>query len=440
MTVLVTTTGELIKSDPLSPKQLTSTGRPSLAKSSVPFGNFGDSAMLLLNGRTISYTQIYRTQPYVATAIGVLVRQIARLPLKVYERDSDGQRRRVHDHRLVDLIENPAPGFSSTQLKQWLALPVCLHGNATLALVRPSPGAPPERIWPLDWRYMQAYQADDVPSKPIRFWRYNELEDPIYLDPEDVLHLRWEPPDGQIGVSPLEQLGTTVRIEQAAQEYQESYLRDGVRSPGAIKFPTGVILDEQTRAEMREDLKSAYGGAKNAGHPLLLPGGAEWQSLAHNAKEAELINQRKLTREEVASVYAIPQPLMGILENATLANVEALHRMFYTTVLGPWLTLIEESFKAQVIDPEPAFEGLFVEFDLGEVLRGDKLKETQALRLAVQSGLMTINEARSIQNLPRFDEDWCNKPLIPVNNLGTDPDADDPNGESGDSVPQPDPR
>lgn len=440
MTVLVTTTGELITSDPLTPKQLTQGGRPSLAKSSVPFGTFGDTSLLLLNGRPISYSQIYRTQPYVATAIGVLVRQISRLPLKAYERGSDGQRRRVHSHRLVDLIEQPAPGCSATQLKQWLALPACLHGNATLAKVRPSPGAPPERIWPLDWRYMQAYQADDIPSKPIRFWRYSELDDPIYLDPDEIIHLKWEPPDGQIGVSPLEQLGTTIRIEQAAQDYQESYLSDGVRSPGAIEFPQGVILDEQTRAEMRDDIRNSYGGAKNAAHPFLMPGGAKWVSMSHNAREAELINQRKLTREEVASVYAIPQPLMGILENATLANVEALHRMFYTTVLGPWLTLIEETFKAQVIDPEPAFEGMFVEFDLAEVLKGDKLKEIQALRLAVQSGLMTINEARSVQNLPRFDLDWCNEPLIPVNNLGTDPDADESNGESGDSVSQPDPR
>lgn len=381
--------------------------------------------MTLLDGRAVSYSEIYRTQPYVATAISVLVRQISRLPLKVYERGAGSERRRLHDHPLVDLLGEPAPGCSAAQLKQWIALPLCLHGNAALAKVRSEKLGPPDRIWPLDWRFMHAFQADDLPTRPVRYWRYEELADPLYFDPVEMVHFRWEPPDGQIGVSPLEQLGTTVKIERAAQQYQETYLRDGVRSAFAIQFPEGAILDAETRGEMRKDITSAFGGAANAHHPFLMPGGAELKEMSHNAREAELINQRKLTREEVASVYGIPQPLMGILENATLANVESLHKMFYTTVLGPWLTLIEETIQAQVIDPEPAFDGCFVEFDLAEVLRGDKLKEVQALRLAVQTGLMTINEARVIQNLPRFDLDWCDGPLIPTNNLGTDPTGDD---------------
>lgn len=425
MSVLVTTEGNLIAADPDAPKQITVGGRKSLSTPSMPFANWGQSHLTLLNGKPISYSQIYRTQPYVATAVGVLVRQISRLPLKVYERNSQGERRRVHDHRLVDLLNRPAPRCSAAQLKQWIALPLCLHGNSTIAKVRTEKYGPPDRLWPLDWRYMQAFQADQVPSRPVQFWRYDELSDPLYLEPDNVLHMRWEPPEGQIGVSPLEQLGTTVKIERAAQEYQETYLKDGVRSAFAIKFPPGAVLDAQTRSEMRDDITSAFGGPANAHHPFLMPGGAELQEMSHNAREAELINQRKLTREEVASVYAIPQPLMGILENATLANVESLHKMFYTTVLGPWLTLIEETIQAQVIDTEPAFEGMFVEFDLAEVLRGDKLKEIQALRFAVQSGLMTINEARSVQNLPKFDADWCDQPLIPTNNLGTDPTADE---------------
>lgn len=421
MTALVTVEGSVLRSDTTLTGQLTQDGRRSLARSSMPFSTWGTSQLALLNGRSLSYTQIYRTQPYVATAVGVLVRQLARLPLKVYQRGPGGERERVRDHKLVDLLNNPAPGYSGVHLKQWIALPLCLHGNSTIAKTRSEKMGPPDRLWPLDWRFMRAFQADEIPSKPVRFWRYDELDEPLLIDPGEMIHTRWEAPDGPIGVSPLEQLGTTVRIERAAQDYQEAYLRDGVRSAFAIKFPPGAVLDAETRGEMRKDIAAAFGGATNAHHPFLVPGGADLQEMSHNAREAELIDQRKLTREEVASVYNIPQPLMGILENATLANVESLHKMFYTTVLGPWLRLIEETIQAQLIDPEPAFEGCFVEFDLAEVLRGDKLREVQALRTAVQTGLLTINEARSIQNLPRFDMDWCNQPLIPTNNLGTDP-------------------
>jgi hypothetical protein len=70
-----------------------------------------------------------------------------------------------------------------------------------------------------------------------------------------------------------------------------------------------------------------------------------------------------------------------------------------------------------VIDGEPEFEGQFVEFDLAEVLRGDPLKEATALKTQLQTGLLTINEARQIRNLPRIDHPDCDRPMIPANNL-----------------------
>jgi HK97 family phage portal protein len=402
----------------------TTGGHNAIARPSVPFGMWGASSLSLIDGRAISFTEIFRTQPIVAAAINVFSRQISRLPLKVYSKNSQNERERVTKHPLVDLLGNPAPRCGATQLKQWIAQPILLHGNSTLLASRARPGQPPNRLWPLDWRYMWAHFDK---GEPIRFWQTTEFGTVKHLDPEDVVHLRWEAPDGPIGISPLEQLGVTVRIERSAQEYQESYLRQGARPPSAITMPAvdgkapGVILDKDLRKEMREDLEAAYAGSQNAGRPALLPGGFDWKTIAHTAHEAELIEQRKLSREEVASVYEVPQPLVGILDHATYSNVAELHRMLYTTVLGPWLTLIEESIKAQIIDTEPAFQGLFVEFDLAEVLKGDKVKEINALKIAVMSGLMTINEARAVLNLPAFPHQWCNEPLIPANNLASEP-------------------
>lgn len=432
MTVVVDDHGQILRTSEgrdlvsTGPYLKTSGGRNSIARPSIPFGMWGSSSLTLLDGRAISYTEILRSQPIVAAAVNVFSRQISRLPLKVYEKNSQNERKRVTNHRLVDLIQNPAPRCGATQLKQWLAQPMLTHGNSTLLKGRGRAGQPPSRLWPLDWRYMWAYFEK---GEPIRFWRTTEFGAEIKtLDPEDVFHLHWEAVDGPIGISPLEQLGVTVRIDTSAQEYQQSYLRQGARPPSAITMPEiaggnapGVILDKELRKEMREDLDAAYAGSGNAGRPALLPGGFKWESIAHSAHEAELIEQRKLSREEVAAVYEVPQPLVGILDHATYSNVAELHRMLYTTVLGPWLTLIEESFKAQIIDPEPAFQGLFVEFDLAEVLKGDKVKEINALKIAVMAGLMTINEARAVLNLPRFDLDWCDKPLIPANNLASEP-------------------
>jgi HK97 family phage portal protein len=431
MTVLVTSEGHLLKGDPNSPKQLTPSGRQSLARNSVPLSNFGASSLLLLNGKTVSYNDLYRTQPYVAAAVDVLTQQVSRLPLKVYRRNSKGERERVYEHPLVDLIQTPAPRCTPGQLKQWSIMPILLHGNGVLAKSRDERFGPPTRLWPLDWQHLTAYARK---GGPIEYWATTQFEERTTVEVDDVVHFRWEPPDGQVGVSPLQQLGITVKIERAAQSYQEGYLQNSARLPGALELPEGVTLESAERDEMREDFVRLHGGGANAGLPAIIPNGVTYKELAGaNAHEAALIEQRKLTREEIGAVYKVPQPMLGILDNATYSNIAELHRMLYTTVLGPWLTLIEETIQVQLIDPEPAFSGLFVEFDLAEVLKGDKTKEIAALKLAVGMGLMTLNEARQVQNLPKYDVDWADKPLIPANNLRSAPEpeasADPPSKE-----------
>jgi hypothetical protein len=61
--------------------------------------------------------------------------------------------------------------------------------------------------------------------------------------------------------------------------------------------------------------------------------------------------------------------------------------------------------------------GIFVEFDFAGVLRGNKLEEIQALREAIGTGLYTLNEGRSVINMPRVDDEAANQLFIPSNNL-----------------------
>lgn len=412
MTAIVTSGGQIIDVSPGTPTLTTRDGYRALGAPSVQW----------LGGKTVSFTRIYERQLWVAVMVNKLARQVARLPLKVYERDGDA-RRRVRTGPLVDLLARPGgPDTPSgpMRLKQWLMTPTLVHGNALLVKHRPARGAPPDALLPVPW---PAVTADLDDSNRPEMWKWARRHRKVtLLDPSEVVHVAWEPPDGGLGVSPLVQLGVTLRIEDAAQRHQESSLRNGGRPPSAITIEReflGLQPEErqQLLANLREDVEAIYGGPENAGRPAILPPGLDWKGIGHTAKEAELIQQRRLTREEVAAVYDVPPPLVGILDNATYSNVSEMHRMLFTTVLGPWITLIEESIQTQVIDPEPAFAGLFVEFDLSEVLRGDLLTEIQALQSAVTNGLMTINEARQVRNLPPIDDPLCNIPLIPANNL-----------------------
>jgi hypothetical protein len=88
------------------------------------------------------------------------------------------------------------------------------------------------------------------------------------------------------------------------------------------------------------------------------------------------------------------------------------------------MVLIEQTINAQIIRDLLREEDVFVEFDFAGVLRGDRLKEVEALRAAIASALMTPNEGRSVLNQPKSDDPAMNEFYLPTNNLapvGTPP-------------------
>lgn len=401
----------------LGDRLYTTGGRASwLKRGSVPFSSWYGGGMVRLagEGRSISFTQLYRTQPWVAVLVNKLNRQISSLPLKVFERDSQNNRKRVTSGTLPDLLQNPWPRAAPVHLKQKLAFPALLHGNAALAKYRPNRGGPPAELLPLDWRFLTAYE--DAQGGPIDFWETSQVDRPHRLSPDAVVHVSWDAPDGNVGVSPLQQLGITIAAEEATQRYVAAAFANGVQPSGAIVLPPDAEADKELRQEIRDEVHAIHGGVDNAFRMMVLGGGADLKSVAHTAKEAELIESRKLNREEVAAVYDVPPPMVGILDKATYSNINEQHRMLYTTVLRPWLTLIEETLQAQLIDPEPSWQGLYVEFDLGEVLKGDPKERGEAAKTFIGAGVYTINEWRALENLPRINNDLCDEPLIPVNN------------------------
>jgi HK97 family phage portal protein len=401
---LYTADGQVVVAEDGPPYQYTDEGFNTwLSTNSVPLDQWNAG---------VSFAKLYETQPWVAIVINKLTRQLARLPLKAYERDSQGERRRLKDGPLFESITRPQPGKGAVDFKQWAAFPTLLHGNGLLGKVRNAPGAPPTGYEYLDWRQVQPPTAE----KP--FWTYGSGRDRRILQLDDVVHFGWlSTKPGGLGISPLQQLGVTIRIESSAQRYQEWNFRNSVRPSGAVKMPPGVVLDKDLRAEIRADLNRTYAGPENAGRPILLPAGIEWQPMAQTAHEAELIEQRKLNREEAASIYDLQPPMVGILDHSNFSNVTEFHKMLYTDTLGPWLVLFEEQHKAQAIDTEPMLEGQWVEFDLREVLRGDPVKESVAMKTELTDGVLTINEARDILNRPRIDHPNADRPMVQTNNI-----------------------
>lgn len=428
---------------------LTLGGRESwLKRPSQPFAAFNQGYLALgQDGRTISYLNLYETQPWVGVVVNKLNRQIIRLPLRLYrEVTDDGECEPVYQHPIVDLLRKPWRRCSPASLKQKLSFPALVHGNGLLGKIRPEQLSAPVGLLPLDWRFLTPWCLEDG---EVFFWESTQPGRKRYWTPDEVVHIAFEAGNGDIGLSPLKQLGTTLRTEDNAQRYQSASFENGARPSGAYVLPVDTDLDESERQELREEIRASHSGDK-VFNVALMTGGAEWVPFSHTAVEAELIDQRKLNREEVAAVYDIDPPMIGILDHATFSNVAEMHKMLYGATLGPWLSLISETLNAQLIEPEPAWneDRLFVAFDLTEVLKSNTPEEITAIASAIGTGVMTPNEGRQRLGRRKVDNEAADELYMPTNNMtplgqqpetGSDypPQAPDPSQNGNGRTPDP---
>lgn len=395
-------------------------GRGNLNISSGFYPTFPTALSLV--GRTVSFARIFMSQPWVAAAVMRMLTWAIRVPLKTYRRvgsdAADRQRLQPGEHPLASALWAPYNRCSQADLIMALLGPVFVHGNS---VTRIDEGRNSLNLVPKDWRF----------SRPIMPFRDSiegfvfDYDQPAFKDEvsiDKVLHCKYWSPTGPIGTSPLQQLGVTLQIEDALQRLQRASLANGARTYSAITASDEFLgLKPAERkaimAQLRKDVTELYSGPDNAGRPALLPPGLDWKAVGQTMQEAALIEQRKIDREEIAGVYLIPPPLLGILERATFSNIEIQRDMTYTDCLGPPLVMVEQSINAQIARDLLQEPDVFCEFDFGAVLRGNRLDEIEALRAGIGTALMTPNEGRGVLNLKKSEDPAMDQFYVPANNM-----------------------
>lgn len=355
------------------------------------------------DGVTGTYEFLFKSQPMLHAVIMKLVYGIARNPLKSYTGLEDDERTRDRTSDLARLIRRPYPFGSEFHLKAMIARDLHVHGNALIVKVRErGAGSTPIEIHPVPWKFVQVVRDD---HENILGYNVTVGFESYSVGREEVVH--YELPGG----SPIQALRSTLALEDASQYYQSENIRNGITPRAA--FTTEQRLADNVLTRTREELSKFYAGVENAGKALVLEMGLKPSTIGMTPVDMALIDQRKLSREEVCATYDMPPALLG-LERGTYASVAEYRKQLYDAIATK-LVLIEETTQAQLVDPEPAWDGLFVEFDTNELLRPDPEARARMHMLTQQSSTTTVNERRRFENLPPIDDPAANTVLLPQN-------------------------
>ncbi len=171
--------------------------------------------------------------------------------------------------------------------------------------------------------------------------------------------------------------------------------------PGGILTAPGRI-NVETQTAIKEYWSVNFTGEK-AGQVAVIGDGMKYEPLAVPAVDAQLVEQLKLTKEDIAGIFAMPLYKIGAGPVPATSNVEALNQQYHSDCLQIHIESIELCLDEGLgLDKVPA-KLYGTEFDLDVLLRMDSATQIKTLAEGVGAAIYSPNEARKRMSLPPKD-------------------------------------
>jgi HK97 family phage portal protein len=335
----------------------------------------------------------------VFSAVQRISETVASLRLAVFRKTADG-REEARAHPVSRLLSgNPNPHQSAFEFIEQQTALCLLRGNSYARIIRDNRGAPiellplhPDCVSPL--LTSSGTLVYDV--TPTSGNRYRLLD-------WEMLHLRDRQDNGLVGKSRLARARETFATALATENYAASTFRNSAAMSGVLSHPGQLNDDSATR--LRSSFESIYRGSENAGRVAVLEEGLTWTQISVSPDDAQMLESRKFSVEQIARIFCVPPPMLGHMEGSNYSSVSELGRWYVQYSIVPWLRRWESTIERALLSDESRrqFE---VEFDCDELLRGDMLTRWQSYRIMRELGAASANELRRWEHLnPRTDPD-----------------------------------
>ena len=345
----------------------------------------------------VSSTKVLSNLAVAVRCVSLRSELLASVPLKVFRRLPNGDRDRVDGTPLAGALNDLAnPLTTSFELREFLVRSLDTAGNAYARIERNGRGQV-TALWPLT---PGSVAVERMESGRLRYQVTVPGQSPTRILQEEMLHIRASSEDGLIGRSPITIARGSLAMAIAQNETAENLASNGLRPAAAFTHPGKLS------AEAIENIRNAYvesnAGPHNAGKPLVLQENMTLSHASFSAEDAELLESRKLSNEDVARIFGCPGGSVGIRDSVSYGSAQADALALIQNALNPLATRIEQAMERCLLTTEGR-RTLFIEHDFAGLLRGDASTRWQTYRTAREIGALSNNEIRRFENLPSVE-------------------------------------
>lgn len=376
----------------------------------------GDASTQVLNMKA---KELYQTQDNLQAVVNFLANSIAQLPLKVYVREGESERKRDRESIASKLLWRPNADQTSFEFFRALMVEYFVCGSVYVWLL---PDADAEsgyqlRIVPTEWIIRgesNAYSTDtllictrnggtgfEIPKKEfIQFRTYSVGSPAGYL-------------------SPISALRQTLSEQVEAGRFRRQLWKSSGRLNAQIVRPKDVApwTDEQKKKFATAFREAWSSGGSKAGSIPILEDGMEIKPFATSFREQQYAESVVLTREAVAAAYGVNPSLIWHSNTQTYASSRDNARALYAECLGPVIQMLQQRINAFLLPKVGADPRTYVEFDLTEKLKGSFEERAQIYQSACGGPYMTRDEIRAEMNLAPLPDGQGEDIIVPLNVL-----------------------
>ncbi|MBY7157224.1 phage portal protein, partial [Enterobacter hormaechei] len=326
--------------------------------------------------------------------VRLLSESISTLPLKIYVRQPDGSRKAATDHPAYSILcRRPNSEMTPSRFMLMVVASICLRGNAFI-----------------EKKFIANRLVSLVPLLPQNMvvkrlvtgaleYKYTENGNERVIPVKNIMHIRGFGLDGVCGMMPMKTGRDVIGSAMAVEESAAKIFEQGLQSSGFLSAEN-ALSDEQ-----RERLRSymaAFTGSKNAGKIMVLEGGLKYQGVTMNPEDAQMLESRSFSIEEICRWFRVPPFMVGhtTKQSSWASSLEGMNLQFLTHTLRPLLVNIEQEIGRCLLDSD---DEVFAEFSVEGLLRADSAGRAAYYTSALQNGWMSRNDVRRLENMPPIE-------------------------------------
>ena len=373
----------------------------------LPYQSLFTTGTTVTSDTALTFTAVW-------SAVRILSETVSSLPISVFSIEKNNDKSEAVKSPLYNLLKfKPNKYQNKITFFEKIMMDLCINGNSYVYIER-NRLSKVTALYPLNYEDIEVIQKDNMLF-------YEDSETGQIYNSDDILHFTGMTSDGICGLSPLDNHRKAIGWGMDVESYGSSFFKNGAKLSGILS--TEKQLSEIAIDRLKTSFNQAYSGVSNSNQTAILEEGLTFKPIGISPDQAQFLASRTFSIQEIGRIWNIPNHMLGDNSKSSFNNIEMQSQEFVTFSLLPYITRIENEMNNKLFRTSELGR-VFIKFNVSGLLRGNTKDRSDYYAQMINTGIMSINEVRALEDLnsigPEGDNHLTQMNMTTIEKIGTD--------------------